>query len=179
MLKEQKHLLNAGNVPAGKGNIMSMYGKSEDSPEKKKKREEAVKGIEDFFSGKTPRKSKAEMKAERESWKQKSMADVKARNDKIKADAIARDKADLSNLEKRHAELSATHTKGKNWMYADREQNLSDEERKARGISSELQQLSGRINAAKNSSYKQGGKINLKDCSVSTHEKNSKHKHSW
>jgi hypothetical protein len=24
-----------------------------------------------------------------------------------------------------------------------------------------------------------GGKINLKDCSVSTHEKNSKHKHSW
>jgi hypothetical protein len=24
-----------------------------------------------------------------------------------------------------------------------------------------------------------GGKINLKDCKVSTHEKNSKHKHNW
>ena len=158
---------------------MSMYGSNENSPEKKRRLEEATKQIEDFFSGKMPRKTPEQAKADREAWKQKSMADVKARNDKIKADAIAEDKADLPNLEKRHAELSEIASKGKNWMYADREQNLSDEERKARNASSELQQLSGRIHAAKNSSYKQGGKINLKDCKVSTHEKSPKHKHSW
>lgn len=158
---------------------MSMYGKSEDSPEKKKRREEAVKGIEDFFSGKTPRKTPEQAKADREAFKQKSMADVKARNDKIKADALERDRADLPNLEKRHAEMSAMYTKGKNWQYADREQNLTEDERKARDISSELQQLSGRIHSAKNSSYKQGGKINLKDCSISTCNKNSKHKNCW
>ena len=155
---------------------MSMYGSYKNSPEKKKRLEEALKQTEDFFSGKTPRKTPEQARADREAWKQKSMADVKARNDKIKANAVARDKADLPNLEKRHSELSDIASKGKNWMYADREQNLSDEERKARDASSQLQQLSGRIHAAKNSNYKQGGKINLKDCKVSTHEKNSKHK---
>jgi len=153
---------------------MSMYGSYKSSPEKKRKLEEATKKIEDFFGGKMPRKTGAQAKADREAWKQKSMADVKARNDKTKADAIARDKADLPNLEKRHSALSEIASKGKNWMYADREQNLSDEERKARDASSELQQLSGRIGAAKNSSYKQGGKINLKDCSVSTVSKGKK-----
>jgi len=148
-----------------------MYGSSKSSPETKKRLEEATKSIEDFFSGKTPRKTPEQAKADREAWKQKSMADVKARNDKIKADAIARDRADLPNLEKRHSELSEIASKGKNWMYADREQNLSDEEREARNASSELQQLSGRIHSAKNSSYKQGGKINLKDCGVSTASK--------
>jgi len=150
---------------------MSMYGKDKSSPETKKRLEEATKGIEDFFSGKTPRKTPEQAKADREAWKQKSMADVKARNDKIKADAIARDKANLPSLEKRHSELSGIVSKGKNWMYADREQNLSDEERTARGASSELQQLSGRIHSAKNSSYKQGGKISLKHCGVSTASK--------
>ena len=153
---------------------MSMYGSYKDSPEKKRKLEEALKQANDFFSGKTPKKTGAQAKADREAWKQKSMADVKARNDKTKADAIARDKADLPNLEKRHAELSQIQSKGKNWMYADREQNLSDEERKARSASSELQQLSGRIGAAKSSSYRQGGKISLKDCSVSTTSKSKK-----
>jgi len=153
---------------------MSMYGNYKSSPEKKRKLEEATKKIEDFFGGKTPRKTGAQAKANREAWKQKSMADVKSRNEKTKAEAIARDKADLPNLEKRHSALSEIASKGKNWMYADREQNLSDEERKARDASSELQQLSGRIGAAKNSSYKQGGKINLKDCSVSTVSKGKK-----
>jgi hypothetical protein len=150
-----------------------MYGSYKDSPEKKSKREEAVKGIEDFFSGKTPRKTPEQAKADREAWKQKSMADVKARNDKIKADALERDRADLPNLEKRHAKLSATHTKGQNWMYADREQNLSDEERKARDVSSELSSLGNRISAVKRntSSYAKGGKISLKDCGTSTASK--------
>ena len=155
---------------------MSMYGSYKNSPEKKRRLEEALKKTEDFYSGKTPRKTPEQAKADREAFKQKSIADVKARNDKIKADAIERDRADLPELEKRHAEMSAMYSKGKNWQYADRDQNLTDDERKARDISSELQQLSGRIHAAKNSNYKQGGKINLKDCSVSTHNKNPKHK---
>lgn len=123
-----------------------------------------------------PKKTAAEAKAEHEQSKAKSMADVKARNEAQRLEAIKRDKADLPNLEKRHAELSAIRSKGKNWEYADREQNLSDEEREARNASSELQHLSGRIHAAKNASFKHGGKISLKNCKVSTHEKNSKHK---
>ena len=152
---------------------MSMTGSYKQSPSAKEAVEAALKKISEG-----PRKTGAEMKADREAWKQKSMADVKARNDKIKADAIARDKADLPNLEKRHSELSGIASKGKNWMYADREQNLSDEEREARNASSELQQLSRRIHAAKNSSYKQGGKISLKDCGVSTASK-GKNNSSW
>ena len=124
----------------------------ESSPATKRAVQEALKKADDFFSGKTPRKTVEEHKAEREAWKQKSMADVKARNDKMKADALARDKADLANLEKRHAELSAIHEKGKNWQYADRDQNMTPEERAARNVSGELQRLSGRIGAAKNSS---------------------------
>lgn len=41
---------------------------------------------------------------------------------------------------------------GRNWQYADREQNLSDEERKARGMETSLRQLADRIRAAKQGS---------------------------
>ena len=159
---------------------MSMYGSYKDSPEKKRKIEEALKKTEDFFSGKTPRKTSEEAKADREASKQKSMADVKARNDKIKSDAIESDRADLPNLEKRHAEMSAMYTKGKNWQYADRDQNLTQDERKARDISSELSSLGNRISAVKRStsSYAKGGKISLKDCGTSTASK-GKNNSSW
>jgi membrane protein involved in colicin uptake len=163
-----------------------MYGSSKSSPETKRKIEEAAKKAEDFFSGKTPRKTPAEAKAEHEAWKQKSMADVKARNEKAKAEALEheketakRDAADLPNLQKQHAEMEATYNKGKNWEYADREQNLSPEERTARDMRGSMSQLAQRIHNVKKHGFKQGGKINLKDCSVSTHEKNSKHKNSW
>lgn len=147
---------------------MSMTGGYKSSPRTKAAVDAALKSINEG-----PRKTGAEMKAEREAWKKKSMADVKARNEKSKADAFERDKADLPNLEKRHAELSAVHSKGKNWQYADREQNLSDEEREARGVASELQNLGSRISAVKRStsSYAKGGKINLKDCGTSTASK--------
>ncbi len=157
---------------------MSMYGSSKSSPETKKRLDEATKKIEDFFSGKTPRKTPEQAKADREAWKQKSMADVKARNDKIKAEGLAREKetakkdaADLPSLQKRHAEMEATYNKGKNWQYADREQNLSDEERTARDMQGGMNQLAQRIQNVKKHGYKQGGKINLKDCSVSTASK--------
>ena len=41
---------------------------------------------------------------------------------------------------------------GKNWQYADREQNLSDEERKARGMETSMRQLADRIHTAKKAS---------------------------
>lgn len=150
------------------------------SPQTKKSVQDALKQMEDFFSGKTPRKTPEEARADREAWKQKSMADVKARNEKNAAESRAKDKADLSNLQKRHAELSEIHEKGKNWQYADRDQNLTPDERRAREVSGEMQRLGARISRAKDdSSYAKGGKISLKQCKVSTHEKSSKNKNCW
>lgn len=152
----------------------------ESSPATKKAVQEALKKMEDAFSGKTPRKSPEEAKAEREAFKQKSMAEVKARNEKARAKSRAKDKADLPNLEKRHAELSSIYEKGKNYQYADRDQNMTPEERRAREVSYELENLGSRIRMAKSdNSYAKGGKINLKDCKISTHEKSSKNKNCW
>jgi hypothetical protein len=53
------------------------------SPQKKKTIEDALKQMEDFFSGKTPRKTPEQAKADRDDWKKKSMAEVKARNEKM------------------------------------------------------------------------------------------------
>jgi hypothetical protein len=138
---------------------MSMTGDYKQSPTSKAAIDAALKNIS---SG--ARKTGAEMKADREAFKQKSMADVKARNDKIKSDAIESDRADLPNLEKRHAEMSEMYNKGKNWQYADREQNLTKDERIARDISSELSSLGNRISAVKRntSSYAKGGKVKAK-----------------
>ena len=147
---------------------MSMTGDYKKSPTSKAAIDAALKNIS---SG--ARKTGAEMKADREAFKQKSMADVKARNEKIKSEALERDRADLPNLEKRHAEMSEMYNKGKNWQYADREQNLTKDERVARDISSELSSLGNRISAVKRStsSYAKGGKISLKDCGTSTASK--------
>jgi len=87
-----------------------------------------------------------------------------------------KDAADLPNLENRHAEMAKTYEGGKNYRYADREQNLSDYERKARDIEPEMNKLGARISAAKAGGYKQGGKIDLKHCKISTVEKSHKHK---
>ena len=94
-------------------------------------------------------------------------------------ESLKRDAPNLAEMEKRHAEMQAIHAKGKNWQYADREQNLTADERKARAMESGMTHLGSRIEAIKKAGYKHGGKINLDDCSVSTHEKNSKHNHSW
>ena len=150
------------------------------SPQKKKTIEDALKQMEDFFSGKTPRKTPEQAKADRDDWKKKSMAEVKARNEKNAAESRAKDKADLPNLKKRHAELSEIYEKGKNYQYADRDQNMTADERRAREVSGELQRLGARINTAKqDTSYAKGGKISLKNCKVSTHEKNSTNKKCW
>jgi hypothetical protein len=57
---------------------------------------------------------------------------------------------------------------------------MTPEERRAREVSGELQRLGARISAAKSDdSYAKGGKINLKNCKVSTHEKSSMNKKCW
>jgi hypothetical protein len=152
---------------------MSMYGSYKSSPRQKAAIDAALKSISSGV-----RKTGAEAKAEREAFKQKSMADVKARNEKSKAEGIQRerdtakkDAADLPNLQKRHAEMEATYNKGKNYQYADREQNLSDEERTARDMQGSMNQMAQRIQNVKKYGYKQGGKISLKDCGVSTASK--------
>jgi hypothetical protein len=82
--------------------------------------------------------------------------------------AAKKDAADLPNLQKQQADMEATFNKGKNYQYADREHNLSDEERTSRDMQGSMNQMAQRIQNVKNYGYKQGGKISLKDCSVST-----------
>jgi hypothetical protein len=106
------------------------------------------------------------------------MAARKKESESAERETAKRDAADLPNLKKRHAEMEETYNKGKNYEYADREQNLSDEEHSARDVKGSMTHLAQRIHNVKKHGYKQGGKINLKDCKVSTHEKNPKHK-SW
>lgn len=157
---------------------MSMTGSYKQSPSAKAAIEGALKQME------ADRKlTNAERKTKYESERQASLARQKENAEKSKAAAAARqkaqlekDRANLPELEKQHAEVSAIHSKGKNWRYADREQNLSDEERAARDIEGHVNDLENRISAVKRntSSYAKGGKINLKDCGVSTASKGKK-----
>ena len=109
------------------------------------------------------------------------MAKRRVERDAQALEAAKKDAPNLASLEKQHAEMTAKHKSlgGYGHQYADREQNLSKEEREARGMESGMNRLANRIGAIKKGGYKQGGKINLKDCSVSTCDKNSKHKKCW
>lgn len=159
------------------------------SPEAQAQVDKAVKYLSDWKEGRLPKETRTpeQIKAAREAWIDKSIADRKARYEKDMAEQRARieeqrvrDKANLAELEKRHAELKEIHEKGKYWKYADSEQNLGPDERKAREIEPTLNRLAMRIEAAKSdTSYSKGGKIDLRDCKVSTHEKKSKSKNSW
>ena len=90
--------------------------------------------------------------------------------------AAKKDAPNLSALEKQHGEMKSKYDKlgGSNYQYADREQNLSEGERQARSMESGMNQLSNRINAIKKGGYAKGGKIKLKDSSVSTASKGKK-----
>lgn len=115
-----------------------------------------------------------------QSDKKKTRADTNAMMEKRRQErkaasleAAKRDAPNLSALEKQHAEMKSKYDKlgGSNYQYADREQNLSQGEREARGMEGAMSQLGSRINAIKAGGYSKGGKINLKDCSVSTASK--------
>jgi hypothetical protein len=118
-----------------------------------------------------------------QSDKKKTRADTDAmmakRRQERKAAALEAAKRDLPNLsalEKQHAEMKAKYEKlgGSGYQYADREQNLSEGERQARAMESGMNQLESRIGAIKAGGYSKGGKISLKDCSVSTASKGKK-----
>jgi len=142
--------------------------------------DEAIKKIEKIFSGQVSKKTPEQVRAERESSRQKSMAELEERNKRVRAENLAKDKADLANLEKRYAELSSIYEKGKNYQFANREQNMTPEERRARDVHIEMQRLGDRISDVKSSGpHAKGGKIDLKNCKVSTHSKSSKHKDCW
>jgi len=66
-------------------------------------------------------------------------------------DAQAQDHADLPHLEAEYAKMKKEYEAlgGSDWQYADREQNLSAGERKARSMESGLHHLANRIRRAK------------------------------
>jgi len=67
---------------------------------------------------------------------------------------IQQDIENLPDLISQYNDMEAEYESmgGKNWQYADREQNLSDEERKARGMETSMRQLADRIHTAKKAS---------------------------
>jgi hypothetical protein len=85
-------------------------------------------------------------------------------------DDAKKDAPNLAKLQKQHAEMTEKFNKlgGSGYQYADREQNMSGDEREARDMEYGMNQLGNRISAIKKAGFKQGGKISLKDCSVST-----------
>jgi hypothetical protein len=66
-------------------------------------------------------------------------------------DAVAHDHSNLHHLEAEYAKMKAEYNRlgGSGWQYADREQNLTDNERKARSMEHGLNQLHARIARAK------------------------------
>jgi len=147
---------------------MTMTGNYKLSPALKEATDRASKMMAEGKVDKMPTRKETEGR----------LAARKKESEDAERESAKRDAADLPNLKKRHAEMEETYNKGKNYEYADREQNLSDEERSARDVKGSMTHLAQRIHNVKKHGFKQGGKINLKDCKVSTHEKNSKHK-SW
>ena len=71
----------------------------------------------------------------------------------------------LEAAKKRHTSLG-----GSNWQYADSSQNMRPWEHEARKLESTMLDLNRQIKQHKNTGggYKNGGKIDLKNCSVST-----------
>lgn len=110
--------------------------------------------------------------------REETKARVEARKKEQREAQIKSDAPNIAELERQHGEMKERYKKlgGNKYQYADREQNLSDEEREARGMASSMQALGNRISNVRKAGYKKGGDINLKDCKVSTHGKNSKHK---
>lgn len=135
------------------------------SPAVKKGAQEAVKRMLEGKYDKTPTREETE-------------ARMAARRKEQEEDQIKKDAPNIVELERQHGEMKSRYEKlgGAGHQRADREQNMSKQEREARGMEGGMRSLSNRIGTVRKAGYEQGGKINLKDCKVSTHEKNSKHK---
>ena len=142
---------------------MTMTGSYKQSPAAKAAIDRALKMMSEGKSDKPPTREETKERFESRK-KEQQEAQIKA------------DRPRLAELAKRHAEMQAIHAKGKNWQYADREQNLSPEEQQARGIEKSMNDIGSRISAVKKAGYKHGGKV--KPSKISTHNR-SKSSPSW
>jgi hypothetical protein len=135
----------------------------ESSPAVKRAVKEAMERIKSGKSERGPTRAETDAKlaARKKDREAKALDDAK------------KDAPNLAKLQKQHAEMTEKFNKlgGSDYQYADRDQNMSDDEREARDMQSSMNQLGNRINAIKKAGFKQGGKINLKDCGVSTAQK--------
>lgn len=138
----------------------------ESSPAVKRAVAEAMKKIESGQSDK--KKTRADTDA--------MMAERSKRMAVERRETAKKDAPNLPALEKQHAEMKSKYEKlgGNNYQYADREQNLSANEREARSMEHGMNALGRRIGEIKGAGYAKGGKISLKDCSVSTASKGKK-----
>ena len=141
----------------------------EPSPERKKQLEEALFKMAHMMGDKTSSR-------ERREQTDALMAERRKKREAEEAEWVKKNAPNLPEMEKRHAEMRDKYKKlgGSNWQYADREQNLTDSERQARSMEREMNDLGRQIQQIKNAGYKKGGKISLKDCSVSTAQKSKK-----
>jgi len=135
------------------------------SPAQQQRAKEAVKRMLEGKYDKTPTREESE-------------ARMSARRKEQEEDQVKKDAPNIAELERQHGEMKSRYEKlgGAGYQRADREQNMSAGEREARGMESGMRGLRSRIDTVRKAGYKQGGKINLKDCVVNTAEhKNPKH----
>ena len=145
----------------GRGKVTNLSDKARRETEKlsKKEKELAENDMASFFKNlqQTDPKFKnlrIHGDPDHDKLRQQDADDRNARRaaDVAKADdAKAQDHANLGNLEAEYKKMKAEYEAlgGSNWQYADREQNLSDRERKARSMEHGLNALANRIHHAK------------------------------
>lgn len=96
------------------------------------------------------------------SKRERGLNRLRARDEKERKDAIARQLAkDIADLPELKAEYAAMRDEykslgGSDWQYADREQNLTDRERKARSMEGPMNNLWRQIQAAEKAQGQQG-----------------------
>ena len=129
---------------------MSMTGEGyKQSPRAKAAVDRALKMMSEGKSDKAPTREETQARQAAGRKAQESIDRITAK----------RDAANLPSLQKRRADMESTYSKGKDWQYADREQNLSDDERQSRGMRGNMDQLAQKIENVKKYGYKQGGKV--------------------
>jgi hypothetical protein len=79
----------------------------------------------------------------------------------------------LGELQKKQGDMKKKYESlgGSRWQYADRDQNMTREEREARNMEGDMRDVQREI-SRHTGGYAKGGAINLKDCSISTATKN-------
>ena len=168
--KDKKKAEKQGDVKHKKPYMESLKGRIE---ELKSKLDEVSLG--DYRKKATMQKAQSQMGAmfakdpeEREKnvstfqKRERGLNRLKARDEKSRADAQTKQSADLvarlpelkAEYEKMRAEYKSLG--GSNWQYADREQNLTDYERKARSMEGPMNNLWRQIQAAEKAQGEQG-----------------------